>query len=97
MPTYARLRSQGTGVHATAQARQAGSVQARQAGKPGHSQPGVPGHSQPGNGGPPAAQAPQVSKYKKRKIRELVGMSDVEVGAEARKLGLTKAQWYAVP
>jgi hypothetical protein len=22
-------------------------------------------------------------------------MSDVEVGAEARKLGLTKAQWYA--
>jgi hypothetical protein len=44
---------------------------------------------------PPAAQTPQVSKYKKRKIRELVGMSDVEVGAEARKLGLTKAHWYA--
>jgi hypothetical protein len=33
--------------------------------------------SQPGNGGPPTAQAQQVSKYKKRKIRELVGMSDV--------------------
>ncbi len=44
---------------------------------------------------PPTAPVQQVSKYKKRKIRELVGMSDVEVGAEALKLGMTKAQWYA--
>jgi hypothetical protein len=44
---------------------------------------------------PPDAQTPQVSKYKKRKIRELLGLSDAEVGADARNLGLTKAQWYA--
>ncbi len=40
------------------------------------------------------SEAP-VTKYKRLRIREVTGLSDVEVGIEARRMGISKREWYA--